>query len=64
MENTLKNLEVTWKDIDFDFRAHADVFLIGLNEDNFNMLEENQVSVTSMFSSRYLSTFEEKVVYW
>jgi dynein heavy chain len=41
MENTLKNLEITWKDIDFDFRAHADVFLIGLNEDNFNMLEEN-----------------------
>ena len=28
------------------------------------MLEENQVSVTSMFSSRYLSTFEEKINFW
>lgn len=64
METTLKNLEITWKDIEFDFRPHTDVHLLGLNEDNFNMLEENQVSVTSMFSSRYLSTFEEKVVYW
>jgi hypothetical protein len=41
MENTLKNLEITWKDIEFDFRAHTDVHLLGLNEDNFNMLEEN-----------------------
>jgi hypothetical protein len=28
------------------------------------MLEENQVAVTSMFSSRYLATFEDRCVYW
>lgn len=38
--------------------------MIKLSEDNFDMLEENQQSVNSMFSSRYLSTFETKIVYW
>jgi hypothetical protein len=38
--------------------------MIRLSEDNFDMLEENQVAVTSMFSSRYLATFEDKIVYW
>jgi len=28
------------------------------------MLEENQVNVTAMTSSRYLSTFEEEVTFW
>jgi hypothetical protein len=28
------------------------------------MLEENTVQVSSMFSSRFLSTFEEKCVFW
>jgi len=38
--------------------------MIRLNEENFDMLEENQTSVNAMFSSRYLATFEEKVNYW
>ena len=38
--------------------------LIRLSEENFEMLEENQVAVTSMISSRYLATFEDKCVYW
>jgi dynein heavy chain len=38
--------------------------MIKLSEDNFDMLEENQQSVNAMFSSRYLSTFETKIVYW
>ena len=38
--------------------------MIRLSEENFDMLEENQVAVTSMFSSRYLATFEDRIVYW
>jgi len=66
MEKTLNKLEDTWKDIVFEFNRHkdSDVMLIKLSEENFEMLEENQVGVTAMFSSRYLSTFEEKCVYW
>jgi dynein heavy chain len=66
MEKTLIKLEETWKDVVFEFNKHkdSDVMLIKLSEENFEMLEENQVGVTAMFSSRYLSTFEERCVYW
>lgn len=66
MEKTLDKLEETWKDILFEFSLHkgSDVQLIKLSEENFEMLEENQVAVTAMFSSRYLSTFEDKCVFW
>lgn len=66
MEKTLNKLEEIWKDIEFEFNKHkdTDIMLIRLSEENFEMLEENQVSVTAMFSSRYLSTFEEKCVFW
>ena len=66
MEKTLNKLEETWKDVTFEFSLHknTDLKLIRISEENFEMLEENQVAVTSMFSSRYLATFEEKCVYW
>lgn len=66
MEKTLNKLEETWKDVTFEFSNHknTDIKLIRLSEENFEMLEENQVAVTSMFSSRYLATFEDKCVYW
>lgn len=66
MEKTLLKLEDTWKDVTFEFTAlkNTDIKLIKLSEENFEMLEENQVAVTSMFSSRYLATFEDRCVYW
>ena len=66
MEKTLVKLDENWKDIVFEFSPHKDsgVQMIRLSEENFDMLEENQVSVTAMFSSRYLATFEDKINYW
>ena len=42
----------------------TDIMLLKVSEENFEMLEENQVAVNSMFSSRFLSTFEDKCNYW
>lgn len=66
MEKLLGKLEDIWKDICFEFTPHKDsgVQMIKLSEENFDMLEEHQVSVTAMFSSRYLATFEDRIVYW
>lgn len=66
MEKTLAKIEENWKDVLFDFTQHKDtnLHMIRLNEENFDMLEENQTAVNAMFSSRYLATFEEKVNYW
>lgn len=66
MEKTLVKLDETWKDVCFDLKKHkdTDIQMLGMGEENFEMLEENQVNVTAMTSSRYLATFEEKVTYW
>jgi dynein heavy chain len=66
MEKTLKTIAETWVGIEFVFRAHkgSDVQMLGLDEENFEMLEEHQTNVNAMFSSRYLATFEEACVKW
>ena len=66
MEKTLNKLDETWKDVEFELDQHkkTDIFLLKLSEENFEMLEENQVAVNAMFSSRFLSTFENKCIYW
>jgi len=66
MENTLKKVDEFWKDVCFEFTPHKDsgVQMIRLSEENFDALEEMQTAINGMFSSRYLSTFEDKIVYW
>ncbi len=66
MEKTLNKLEETWSVVEFEMTKHkdTDVMLLKVTEENFDMLEENQVAVNSMFSSRFLSTFEDRCVYW
>ena len=66
MEKMLEKIEEVWSDINFDLTKHkdTDIMMLKMNEETFEMLEENQVNVTAMTSSRYLATFEEKVIYW
>ena len=66
MEQTLAKLVETWKVVEFNFEQHADsdVYLIGLGEENFEMLEENQLVVQGMMASKYLATFEKEVTTW
>ena len=66
MEQTLQKLTETWAVIDFDSDQHndTDVFLIKLGDENFEMLEENQLVVQGMMASKYLATFEEEVTTW
>ena len=66
MEQTLNKLEETWKVVEFGFDKHqdTDIKLINLAEENFEMLEENQLIVQGMMASKYLATFEDWVVGW
>ena len=66
MEKTLNAIEAFWVDIRFDFQQHkgSDVQMLRLSEENFETLEENQTQVNAMFSSRYLSTFEDRCIKW
>ena len=42
----------------------SDLSTIKLSEEDFELLEENQMQVQSMCASRYLATFEEEVTTW
>ena len=66
MEKTLNTIESVWVGIEFIFKPHkgSDVQMLGLDDENFEMLEEHQTNVNAMFSSRYLSTFEDRCVKW
>ncbi|CAK9016337.1 unnamed protein product [Durusdinium trenchii] len=66
MENTLKKLQKEWAEVDFGFDSHrgTEVMLMKMADDKFEMLEEHQVAVQNMFSSRFLATFEEQVTSW
>jgi dynein heavy chain len=66
MEDLIARLETDWKPIKFVFQAHKDsgYYLIKLGEDEFEALENDQTLVSSMFSNRYLATFEEEINYW
>jgi len=69
MEQTLIKLADTWVSVEFNLESKQasggiEVFLIGLAEENFEMLEENQLVVQGMMASKYLATFEELVTGW
>merc|ERR1719506_1704282 len=66
MEVTLAKLQNNWVNVEFGFDAHkgTEVLLAKMNDEDFEMLEENQLAVQNMFASRFLSTFEKDCMYW
>ena len=57
MEIALKKLDETWLTVEFGLDRHqdTDVYLISLAEENFEMLEENQLIVQGMICLLYTS---------
>lgn len=66
MEKTLNKLEEIYSLVEFELQQHkqTDVYMLKMKEEDFEALEENQVAVNAMFSSRFLSTFEDQCNYW
>lgn len=66
MEKTLAKLTGIWKEVKFQFTPmkDSDVQLLRLSEEDFELLEENQLQVQSMSASRYVATFEDEIITW
>ncbi|CAD7974700.1 unnamed protein product [Amoebophrya sp. A25] len=66
MEVTLGKLNAAWSVVEFGFETHkqTDIMLMKVKDEDFEMLEENQVAVQNMFASRYLATFETEITTW
>jgi len=67
MEQTLAQLDETWSAIEFlqaPYKEGATVNVLKINDDDFDLLEQDQLTVQGMMASRFLATFEEEVTSW
>ena len=64
-EETLKNLEVTWGDVKFQGSMYkeTDIPLVKLSEEDFELLEADQLTLQGMVASRY-QFFKEDSTKW
>ena len=67
MEETLTKLAAAWKDVNWvgePYKEGSEVMLLKIAEEDFEMLEADQLAVQGMMASRYLATFEAEVTGW
>ncbi|KAI8464229.1 MAG: flagellar alpha dynein [Monoraphidium minutum] len=67
MEGGLAKLEDLWGRVAFTFAPHkegSDVALVKMAEEDFEMLEDNQVLVQGMMANRYMATFRDAILGW
>ncbi|XP_056325895.1 dynein heavy chain 9, axonemal [Danio aesculapii] len=66
MEKVLSELDATWTNMSFEFEAHprTQVPLLKSSEELIETLEDNQVQLQNLMSSKYISFFLEEVSSW
>lgn len=68
MEITLEQIEGRWSKIIFTMNPYkgsdGDVPLLGIAEDDFECLENDQLFIQSMLASRFIAQFEKEVNAW
>uniref|UniRef100_H3A2B2 Dynein axonemal heavy chain 9 n=1 Tax=Latimeria chalumnae TaxID=7897 RepID=H3A2B2_LATCH len=66
MEKVLKELNTTWSSMEFQYEAHprTSVPLLKSDEELIETLEDNQVQLQNLMTSKYISFFLEEVSGW
>lgn len=65
MEKILKDIETQWETLTFDYEDHArGIKMVKVSEDLIEKLEENQVQIQNMATSKYVSFFEKEIKDW
>ncbi|XP_063367395.1 dynein beta chain, ciliary-like [Cydia amplana] len=66
MEKTLKELEITWAQLEFDYVPHerTGIKLPRASEELVEVLEDNQNQVQNMMSSKFVGFYETEVTAW
>ncbi|KAB7494343.1 hypothetical protein Anas_04769 [Armadillidium nasatum] len=64
--NTRKDLDNTWATLEFEFDTHprTEVKLLRSSEEMIETLEENQVQLQNLLTSKYIEHFLEAVSKW
>uniref|UniRef100_A0A8B9MIW9 Dynein axonemal heavy chain 17 n=1 Tax=Accipiter nisus TaxID=211598 RepID=A0A8B9MIW9_9AVES len=66
MEKVLKELKMTWSTMEFQYEPHprTNVPLLKSDEELIETLEDNQVQLQNLMTSRYIAFFLEEVSAW
>ncbi|XP_075759566.1 dynein axonemal heavy chain 9 isoform X2 [Pelodiscus sinensis] len=66
MEKVLKELQSTWKSMEFQYEPHprTRVPLLRSDEELIETLEDNQVQLQNLMTSKYIAFFSEEVSGW
>ncbi|CAK8695850.1 unnamed protein product [Clavelina lepadiformis] len=66
MEKTLRELDITWASMNFEYETHQRTSspLIKSNEELVETLEDNQVQLQNLMTSKYIAHFLEEVSGW
>lgn len=66
MERMIKDLKTTWKNMEFEHEGHKRTGwkLLRASEDMIETLEENQVQVQNMLTSKFIGYFLEEISKW
>lgn len=66
MEKTLNDISNVWNNMEFEYDTHqrSDLKLLKVSEELIETLEENQVQVQNMSTSKYISYFEAEFAEW
>ena len=58
----LNKLEEIYSLVEFELKQHRNthIYMLKMKDEDFEALKENQVAVNVMFSSRFLSTYEDQ----
>lgn len=65
MEKNLKDIEAQWTTLAFGYEQHSGgVKMVKVSEDLIEKLEENQVQIQNMATSKYISFFEKEIKEW
>ncbi|XP_058960986.2 dynein beta chain, ciliary-like [Pocillopora verrucosa] len=66
MEKVLKELDVTWSQMEFEYESHmrTGIPLLKSSEELIETLEDNQVQLQNLITSKYIGHFLEEVSMW
>ncbi|XP_042303471.1 dynein axonemal heavy chain 9 [Sceloporus undulatus] len=66
MEKVVKELKTTWAGMEFQYEPHqrTNVPLMKSDEELIETLEDNQVQLQNMMTSKYIAFFLEEVSFW
>ncbi|XP_067673689.1 dynein beta chain, ciliary-like [Haliotis asinina] len=66
MEKVLKELDVTWSNMEFEHEKHSrtSITMIKTSEELIETLEDNQVQLQNMMTSKYIAHFLTEVSGW